>query len=319
MNTCIVVCGGEKVLKHYVDIENIKFNETEFVRKNTGSFEIGDIISIQEKIDGSNASFTFSGIKDGKATLQAFSRKKELNFNNNLAGFWNWVQTLDANEYFSDDARYIYFGEWLRRNKIKYRDECMNKFYLFDIYNQVEENWLKPNEVKAQAEKHGLKYIHEFYYGPFISWEHCRSFMNSPQYGDTQEGIVVRNVTKMTDPANRSPTILKIVNEEFKERMKTKEINPEKEAERDRTNALIETIVTPRRVEKMIFALRDEGIIPDELTPKDMKLVAQNLPKRVFEDCVKEEKEVVESAGENAGKAISSLTMKIARGLILGG
>lgn len=48
-------------MKHYVDIENIRDSDTDFVRQNTGAFQPGDIISITEKIDGSNASFTFEG------------------------------------------------------------------------------------------------------------------------------------------------------------------------------------------------------------------------------------------------------------------
>lgn len=190
---------------------------------------------------------------------------------------------------------------------------------MFDIYDKVEEKWLLPNEVKYQAYKHRLKYVYEFYQGPFSNWEFCRGFLNSPQYGDTEEGIVVRNITKMNRSEIRSPVILKIVNDSFKEKMKVKDVDPAKEVEKAKTYRLIQSIVTPRRVEKMIFALRDEGILPDELTPQDMKLVAKNLPTRVYQDCVKEEPEIVEAAGALAGKAISTLTMKFAREMIVGG
>ena len=298
--------------KHYIDIENLRENSTEFVKPNTNAFEKGDLISITEKIDGSNASFAFS---DGK--LLAFSRKQELSFKNNLAGFWNWAQTLDASEY-EEDSQYIYFGEWLRKNKIIYSKEYINRFYLFDIYDKERECWMPQDFVKEEAKKHGLTYVPELYFGPFVSWEHCRTFMNSPAYGDTQEGIVVKNLSKINDKENRFPVYLKMVNESFKESKRPKIIDPEKEAERAKAQSLIESIVTPRRVEKMIFKLRDEGIFPETLTPADMKLVAKNLPKRVYEDCMKEEKEILLAAGENSGKMVSSTTMKIARNLILG-
>lgn len=42
----------------------------------------------------------------------------------------------------------------------------------------------------------------------------------------------------------------------------------------------------------------DEGILPEKIEPQNMKIVAQNLPKRIFEDCVKEENELVVEAGE---------------------
>lgn len=47
--------------------------------------------------------------------------------------------------------------------------------------------------------------------------------------------------------------------------------------------------------------------------------VARLLPKRIFEDCMKEEREIVLACGEHFGKACSSTTMKYARNIILGG
>ena len=49
-----------------------------------------------------------------------------------------------------------------------------------------------------------------------------------------------------------------------------------------------------------------------------MKIVAQNLPKRIFEDCVKEENELVIEAGEFFGKMCGSATMNWAKKIILG-
>ena len=53
--------------------------------------------------------------------------------------------------------------------------------------------------------------------GEFISWEHCMTFCNSPAYGDKQEGIVIKNQTKLNDPNTRMPFVLKIVNDCFSE------------------------------------------------------------------------------------------------------
>ena len=64
--------------------------------------------------------------------------------------------------------------------------------------------------------------------------------------------------------------------------------------------------------------MRDEGILPETLQPSDMKLVAQNLPKRIYDDCVKEEKELVIAAGEHFGKMCGSQTMRLAREIVCG-
>ena len=44
---------------------------------------------------------------------------------------------------------------------------------------------------------------------------------------------------------------------------------------------------------------------------KNTKHVAQNLPKAVYEDCVKEELEILKKAGEFGGKLCSKVTMEI--------
>ena len=102
--------------------------------------------------------------------------------------------------------------------------------------------------------------------------------------------------------------------------MKTKEkvIDPEKEEAKAEAQKIVESIVTKNRIEKELFKMRDEGIIPEKIQPSDMKLVAQNLPKRIFDDCMKEEKELVLAAGEYFGKMCGAYTMKLAREVILG-
>jgi hypothetical protein len=143
--------------------------------------------------------------------------------------------------------------------------------------------------------------------------------MNSPHYGERQEGIVVKNQTKINSTMKNNPFYLKIVNDSFKETMKMKEPKSQEQLDEEaRLRALAETIVTERRVEKAIFRLRDEGVFPDKFAPEDMKLVAQNLPKAVYEDCVKEEKETVDAIGASFGKLCGSITMGFARKLILG-
>lgn len=91
-------------IKKYLDIERCK-------ESYASTFEVGEPIVIQTKIDGSNASIAY----DSKTnSLVAFSRRQMLNEMNTLNGFWNYVQSLDVKtfaEILGD--RYIIFGEWL--------------------------------------------------------------------------------------------------------------------------------------------------------------------------------------------------------------
>ena len=55
-------------------------------------FQNGDYIVIQEKIDGANFSIKYDAESD---TVVSFSRKKILDFENNLRGAWQWCQKLN--------------------------------------------------------------------------------------------------------------------------------------------------------------------------------------------------------------------------------
>jgi hypothetical protein len=151
------------------------------------------------------------------------------------------------------------------------------------------------------------------YYGEFISWEHCISFTNSPSYGEYQEGIVIKNQTALAE--ERGPHILKYVNPSFKETQQKnhqrKVEDPNKLKEKAEAEEYIRMLVTEARVMKIFHKLVDEGVIPEQFKLKDMKIVAMQLPKRVYEDCVKEELSILQKAGEYAGKLCNKVTMEI--------
>lgn len=304
------------IQKHFMDIENLREESTELRESNALGFKSGDIIQITEKVDGANACVAYDTETD---SLVAFSRKQELNFNNTLSGFWNYVQMLNPAP-FKQYPNYRFFGEWLLKNKIVYSQENAYKWYVYDIYDVEAEKWLPQDIVKAFCDQFDLTYVHVLYEGPFVSWDHCKSFMNSPAYGDRQEGIVVKNQTTLNNPYSRTPFYLKVVNEDFKERMAHKEkvLDPEAEKAKTEAQAMVEGIITKNRVEKELLKMRDEGIVPEKISPADMKLVAKTLPKRMFDDCMKEDREVVEACGEYFGKMCSALSMKYAREVILG-
>ena len=309
--------------KHFIDIQNIREEDTELRNRNTYAFDENCIIQITEKYDGSNACACWDAENE---TMVAFSRKQELNYSNTLNGFWNYVMNFsdEIKNWFKRYSDWRVYGEWSNKNKIIYNDTGKIKhWYVYDIYDDTNKCWLPQNIVKEFCKNTGLEYINELYYGKFISWEHCRSFMNKPAYGERQEGIVIKNQTKLNnwdDHDIKAPCYLKIVNESFKESMKTKEkvIDLEKENAMQEARKIMESICTKNRIEKELFKMRDEGILPEKIEPTDFRTIAQNLPKRIYADLLKEELELVQQCGEFSGKMCQQVSMQIAKDLILG-
>lgn len=305
--------------KHYMDIARVK-SGSDLFQSNIDGFHLGDHIVIQEKMDGANASLCYDS-ETGK--LVAFSRKQELDSHNTLRGFYQFVQSLESKPY-SKYPDYIFFGEWLVSHTIKYKQWAYSNFYFYDVYDKKNEKYLPQDEVKRIAKELHLTYVNTLYDGEFVSWEHCKSFAGMSQSAiDTGEGVVVKNQSNLNGCRSNEPFVLKIVVEQFSEIKKENRIrkinDPQRLAEQTAAQDIVDTIVTEARVRKQIHKMIDEGILPEKLSPEDMKIVSQNLPKRIYDDCVKEEPDLVESAGKWFGRQCSSKTMSLARGIILGG
>lgn len=292
--------------KKFMDIERIKEN-------NVNSFEKGDYIVIQEKIDGANAAIRYDFETD---MIIAQSRKNILGLENSLRGFWEWSQTLNKELVKSVLGNtLIAFGEWLVPHSVKYPEEKYNHAYFYDVYNIETESYLPQNKVKEIVSKLGLTYVPVFYEGEFVSWEHCLSFVGKTDFGgEYGEGIVVKNQTKLNDTNNRSPYYIKIVGEKFTETKghKVKPVDPDKLKTMEENKALAETIVTEARVVKLLNKFVDEQILPENWGAKEMSIVAKNLTKAVYEDCIKEEPEVVKQISD-FGRTANSIAMGIAR------
>lgn len=305
-------------MKHFMDIVRVKESDDSMVESNVGAFQVGDRVVIQSKIDGANAQIAW---EDGE--LKAYSRKNELNMNNNLRGFWNFVQTLDK-EKFRDLGNRCLYGEWLVHHTVHYDQDSYNKWYVYDMYDRDTERWLPQEVVKEFAESHGLIYVNTYYDGPFISWEHVKSFLDKPVYGKALEGLVIKCQDKLNDPDNRNPFYLKIVNDSFKETQTANHIkkilDPNDEIDKAQAEECASQVITEARVRKDILKMVDEGLIPEKLTPQDMGLIARLLPKRMYDDVLKEEKELVGDciANKYFGKAISSQSMNWAKKIVLG-
>jgi hypothetical protein len=290
----------------YTDIDRLK-------DKYAMAFKPGEQITISEKIDGSNASF------DGG--LSAFSRRKVLDAENTLNGFYGFVQSLDAakvKEVLGENL--IVFGEWLVKHTVKYPEDKMHKFYAFDVWNKETEQYLPWNEAKKVIAELGLNTAPIFYEGPFTSWEDIQKFVGKTEMGAEPcgEGIVIKSQDRLDNRSSNTPAYVKIVDARFSEvkgQKEQKQIDPEKLAAKQAQEALAATIVTERRVEKLLQKMVEDGVIPADWDEHDMGTIAKNLPKAMYADCVKEEPETVAQV-ENFGKIAAGISMKLVKGLI---
>lgn len=304
--------------KKFMDIKRIVQENEMHKNKNTWAFEPGDHIVIQIKIDGSNASVRYDP-ETGK--LAAFSRKQQIVRTKDVdatSKFLDYVDTLDA-EKFQKYPDYVFFGEWMTRHRVPYPEKYLNIWIMYDVYDLKADGYLPQKQVKALAAEVGVPYIHVLYDGPFVDWDHCRSFMRITKYtdGDCEEGIIVKNMSKLNNPDSRAPFVLKIVNEKFSEMKAQKApITSEQEAAKKMAFATVERMVTRERVEKELYKMRDEGILPEEFGTAEWKLIAPVIAKRIYADYVKEEAEAVEACGKLFSKMCGGQTMNLAKSIL---
>ncbi|MGL5329683.1 MAG: RNA ligase family protein, partial [Peptostreptococcaceae bacterium] len=206
-----------KEIKKYTDIIRYGKSQTEGVIKE------GDYITITEKIDGANASFRLD--ETNPLGVSCYSRNQLLTEESTLSGFYEWVKENIVPIKDKLNPNYIYYGEWLVKHKIVYKDECYKNFYMFSIWDTSLElnQYLSDDIVLAEAERLELITVPYRYRGEYISFEHLMSFVgqsNMTKEENTGEGIVVKNVSYF-DRFNRQ-CFVKIVSEKFAEVQKQK-------------------------------------------------------------------------------------------------
>lgn len=307
-------------MKKYLDIERCK-------QKYAETFNVGENIVIQEKIDGSNASIRYD---EESGTLKAFSRRLELNSENTLNGFWDYVQLLNTIAFKEVlGSRYIVFGEWMgAKHAIKYPEDVYGKFWMFDVWDTQTEQYLPYEETRAfygrliacgNKEKK-FNFVPVFYIGKFESWEKAMELVGKTEVGaePSGEGIVIKRQDYLDSKSSRLPFYVKIVSEQFSEVHKSKKqkaIDPEAIAKKEANLALAATIVTPQRVQKMIYKFIEDGLLPQDWDEHNLKDISKILPNAIYKDCVKEENETVQQV-EDFGKVAAKLSMSIVRDLI---
>ena len=234
---------------------------------------LGTEVVVMEKLDGANASF---GIIGGE--LKMFSRNQELNEHNTLRGFYDWVKlNVDTSKLIINT---IYFGEWLVPHSVQYKKEAQHKFYLFDIYHSDVNEYLSSKIVQSQAKFIGLETPRVLFEGELQDVSELQQYVGLSELTEipnTGEGIVVKDY--------EGQQFVKIVSDKFKE---TKSI---KQPSLDRTDigTLIDSVLTPQRVEKLIHKKIDLGLLPAELDITDTGNVLKSLSSDVVNDIFEEE------------------------------
>lgn len=307
-------------MKKYLDIERCK-------QKYAETFNVGEDIVIQEKIDGSNASIRYD---EESGTLKAFSRRLELNVDNTLNGFWDYVQTLNLDTFKEIlGSRYIVFGEWMgAKHAIKYPENVYGKFWMFDVWDTQTEQYLPYEETRSFYDKliacgneeNKFNFVPVFYIGKFESWEKTSELVGRTEVGaePTGEGIVIKRQNCLDSKSSRLPFYVKIVSEQFSEvhkSRKQKAIDPAAIAKKEANVALAATIVTQQRVQKMLYKFIEDGLLPQDWDEHNLKDISKILPNAIYKDCVKEESETVQQV-EDFGKVAAKLSMSIVRDLI---
>jgi hypothetical protein len=256
-------------MKKYQDI--IRFGKS----RTQGTLEGNPQIVIQEKIDGANASFQREGDK-----ILCFSRNNQLDEHNTLRGFYNWVQENIKPDDLEEGL--VYFGEWLVKHKLDY-GENLNKFYLFDIYNNSEYESFEV--VRYEAKRLNLNLIPVFYEGEFQSLEHIQSFVGQSKLGEYGEGVVVKNTSYKDRFGNQLFT--KFVSDVFAEKAQVKKHTIKQPT--DHLEEFVNSTVNKARVSKIIHKLVDEGTLEEDYAIENMGVILRNTGTRVFDDVVKEE------------------------------
>ena len=242
---------------------------------------------VQEKLDGSNASFTADN-----GELQCFSRRKKLNQNETLNGFYGWVHE-NIHEYLFDFLEdYIIFGEWLVKHKIQYKEECYKEFYVFDIYDKEEETYLSlknMHEIAAYLELKTVKTLliaEPSHHLNILTPQDIQDLVGKSDMTvkpNTGEGIVV----KYLDGKSEYEDYYKIVSNEFKEFNKQK-----MKTEVKNNDSVADYAITRPRMEKMIFRAIEEGrLSEDNIELENFGPIMKEVGQDFVDDIMEEEKD----------------------------
>lgn len=266
-------------------------------------------IAVWEKLDGANASFKLSD-----NIVQAFSRNRQLDEEETLRGFFEYVNTKVPNDKLTEG--FVYFGEWLVPHTVKYNETAYYNFYLFDIWDGTLEEYLDYDLVKSEAEKLGLTMAPLFYHGPSLPIETIKKeYVGKSHFGDVGEGVVIKADNYFTPKGEQ--LYVKVVSDEFAEKAKTKKHSVNSNVVP--YQMIAEQYVTEARAEKLVNKLVDEGIINEDYDLNDMGTILKNSASRMVEDIIEEEiNEIIGNIKKRIGKVYPHVVRSVVERKMMG-
>lgn len=135
-------------MKTYQHIEKLDSDEVDGILNGT--------VYLFTKLDGTNAGVSF---EDGKIVV--CSRKRDISIKDDNAGTCAYIMSNQKfSDFFNEYPDLILYGEFLVKHTIRtYIDDAWRKFYVFDVYDKVEDKYLTYEEYLPMLAKYGILYI----------------------------------------------------------------------------------------------------------------------------------------------------------------
>ena len=253
--------------------------------------EKGELVVIQEKLDGSN-----TAIYNDNGKLRLFSRSNELKGEDGLGGFVKYMRARERKILDNLPVGYVLYGEWLEQGKIPYNSLAkqgkIEPYYAFDLVKELidkpteDEDFTRVfasiKEMKEVASKIGLRTVPELDVINFTNYEELKQ-----KYVDNQksalegtdcirEGIVIKTL----DGEKR----IKIVGDKFQE------VKSIKNTETKSPFAFLDKYITPMRICKFLTILGIENPKPENYREifKNLDIIAQDILEEEKEQILKD-------------------------------
>ncbi len=258
-----------------------------------GNIEVEDIQKglcyIFPKLDGTNSSIWSENHCEhcDDEIIKAGSRNRTLSLENDNGGFYQEMMQRDNIKcFFAKYPDHILYGEWLIPHTLKtYRDDAWREFYIFDVYDKINNKFMIYDDYKPLMDDFELIYIppiaiirNPSYEQLIHHLENLNTYLIKDGHG-VGEGIAIKNYQYVNRYGRYA--IAKIVRNEFKEQNQKEFDQNVKGGSYIVESDIITVYCTEALVEKTYAKIVTEN---DGWTSKNIG----ELLGRVFHDIVKE-------------------------------
>lgn len=229
------------------------------------------------KLDGANASvFWYDSVRDVVLASRNLIMTREADglkmypYLDRDRSYPIYQQHLKEMAYHYPDL--IFYGEWLAPHVIRdYRSESYYQYYLFDVWDTINQCYIPYDKYILIAQEYGVNYIPVLSVLDHPTIEQVEALVDENHYlmktDEPGEGIVIKRYG-FVNQFGRT-TWAKIVRSEFKQKFKAGNFN-----DTSLEMQVLEPTLTYEYVAKEYMKLMDEGVIwNDKLIPQFMKTV----------------------------------------------